>query len=196
MAPAASWSSWADALHMFQDRLPAVAQSVSDQLESGSLQDAAEALDRSGFVGRPSREQLRAGVRLPLDTVAEPGEWSRTPLPGYCSYCPVICCEPSPLAVSFRTRSQRTSVRSTHWTEVHAAAWCVQNSPLTGSHCECGTRLDQLGRHRGPCPRSVRLRSRAVAPERTLARICREAGAVVRTNVMLSEGHEHQCVGS
>ena len=32
-----------------------------------------------------------------------------------------------------------------------------------------------------------RLRSRAVAPERTLARICREAGAVVRTNLMLRD---------
>ena len=65
---------------MYQDRLPAVAQSVSDQLESeetvgcvGSLQHAAEALDRSGFLG--SWEQLRAGVGPPPDTVAEPGEW-------------------------------------------------------------------------------------------------------------------------
>ena len=31
------------------------------------------------------------------------------------------------------------------------------------------------------------LRSRVVAPERTLARICREAGAVVRTNVLLRD---------
>ena len=29
MAPAACWASWADALPMFQDRLPAIAQSVS-----------------------------------------------------------------------------------------------------------------------------------------------------------------------
>ena len=35
--------------------------------------------------------------------------------------------------------------------------------------------------------RSGRLRSRPVAPERTLARICREAGANVRTNVMLRD---------
>ena len=57
----------------------------------------------------------------------------------------------------------------------------------TESRCECGACLDQLGRHRGACPESGRLRSRAVAPESTLARICFEAGAVVRTNVMLRD---------
>ena len=31
--------------------------------------------------------------------------------------------------------------------------------------------------HRGACPRSGRLKSRVTAPERTLARLCREAGA-------------------
>ena len=34
---------------------------------------------------------------------------SRTPLPGSRSFCPVICCEPSPLAVSLRTWSQQRS---------------------------------------------------------------------------------------
>ena len=58
---------------------------------------------------------------------------------------------------------------------------------ITDSHCECGGCLYQLGRNRGVCPKSGRLRSRAVAPERTLARICREAGAIVRTNVMLRD---------
>ena len=64
MAPAAYWASWADAPSMLRDRFPGVAQSVSDQLESvgtegcvGFLQHAAEALDRGGFVGRPSWEQ-------------------------------------------------------------------------------------------------------------------------------------------
>ena len=41
--------------------------------------------------------------------------------------------------------------------------------------------------HRAACPRSGRLRSRAVAPERTMARICREAGAIVRVNVKLRD---------
>ena len=58
---------------------------------------------------------------------------------------------------------------------------------LTESRCECGAALDKCGRHRGACPRSGRLKSRATAPERTLARVCREAGGTVRTHVKLRD---------
>ena len=37
------------------------------------------------------------------------------------------------------------------------------------------------------CSQSGRLRTRAMASERTLARVCREAGAIVRTNVKLRD---------
>ena len=40
---------------------------------------------------------------------------------------------------------------------------------MTEGRCECG----EGGRHRAPCPHSGRLRTRAVAPERTLARVLR-----------------------
>ena len=55
------------------------------------------------------------------------------------------------------------------------------------ARCESGLLLDTLGRHRAACPRSGRLRRRAVAPERTLAMVCREAGATVRCNGKLME---------
>ena len=42
---------------------------------------------------------------------------------------------------------------------------------VTDAVCECGCRLDTEGRHRAVCARSGRLRTRAVGPERTLARI-------------------------
>ena len=58
---------------------------------------------------------------------------------------------------------------------------------ITTSRCECGGSVDNLGRHRAACPRSGSLRARAVVPERTLARVCREAGAVVRRNVKLRD---------
>ena len=45
----------------------------------------------------------------------------------------------------------------------------------------------QSGRHRAACPCSGRLRSRALAPERTIAGVCREAGATVRCNAKLRE---------
>ena len=58
---------------------------------------------------------------------------------------------------------------------------------MTNGRCECGGPVDNLGRHRAACPRSGRLRTRAVVPERTLARVCREAGAVVLRNVKLRD---------
>ena len=93
MAPAAYWASWADALPMLQDRLPAIAQLVSDQLESdetegcvGFLQHAAEALDRSGFVAdlhgnNCEREfvlRLTRSLRLASGSMA--GNTTRLPL--------------------------------------------------------------------------------------------------------------------
>ena len=45
----------------------------------------------------------------------------------------------------------------------------------------------QSWRHRAACPRSRRLRTRAAATERTLARVCREAGTTVRFNVKLRD---------
>ena len=57
---------------------------------------------------------------------------------------------------------------------------------LTSRYCEgCGDALDEHGVHRAACTRTGRLRSRAVPLERTLARVCREAGATVRQNALL-----------
>ena len=58
---------------------------------------------------------------------------------------------------------------------------------MTEASCECGARLDICGRHRGACARSGRLRAKAVGPERSLARVCREAGATVTTNTLLRD---------
>ena len=58
---------------------------------------------------------------------------------------------------------------------------------VTESRCECGDWVDSKGRHRAACPRSGRLRTRAVAPERTWAQVLREAGANVRFNCLLRE---------
>ena len=58
---------------------------------------------------------------------------------------------------------------------------------VSEAQCECGLLLDVQGRHRAACPRSGRLKSIVEAPERTLARVCREAGATVRSNAMLRD---------
>ena len=58
---------------------------------------------------------------------------------------------------------------------------------VSEARCECGAILDREGRHRAACARSGRLKTRARAPERTLARVCREAGATVRYNARLRD---------
>ena len=51
----------------------------------------------------------------------------------------------------------------------------------------CGAPLDCRGQHRAACPRSGLLRARALPTERTLARVCREAGDTVRLNAKLRD---------
>ena len=55
------------------------------------------------------------------------------------------------------------------------------------ARCECHEMLDCQGRHRAACSRSGTLRTRAIASEKTLARVCREAGATVRCNCKLRD---------
>ena len=60
--------------------------------------------------------------------------------------------------------------------------------PLTEAVCEgCGKPLDEHGRHRAACPKTGRLKKRAGPLESALARVCREAGATVKTNVYLKD---------
>ena len=59
---------------------------------------------------------------------------------------------------------------------------------LTDSICEgCGAALDSLGLHRGACVRSGRLKLRAKPAESAMAAVCREAGALVKTEVRLRD---------
>ena len=66
---------------MISQRLPGVANDVVAQLNEEpegclvELQGAAIHLDRCGFIGRPSWEELQAGARPPVVDSAEPGDW-------------------------------------------------------------------------------------------------------------------------
>ena len=82
MAAGAYWASWADALHMIDERLPAVSATIVEHLTDGAadgcfgaLQRTADTLDRAGFVVRPSWQELQRGLRPPSPEHAEPGEW-------------------------------------------------------------------------------------------------------------------------
>ena len=59
--------------------------------------------------------------------------------------------------------------------------------PLTPKRCRCGGRLDSLSDHHSSCAQVGVLAQRARPLERAVARICREAGARVATNVALQE---------
>ena len=120
MAPAASWASWADALHMIAGRLPEGANTVLDQLSGrehlvgclGEVSAGADQLDRHVFVGRPSWVDLKDGARSPTARPSFTGAWGvatwlatsrvfrlRVPLLGDSDNCPVVCCRPGSRSV-------------------------------------------------------------------------------------------------
>ena len=90
------------------------------------------------------------------------------------------------LKVAFWSRHQRGVARLSHQLRIPAPARDIPRvdvGEVTEAWCLCGAPLDLLGRQRG----AGRLKSRAVPAERTLAQVCREAGAVVRSNVRLRD---------
>ena len=59
--------------------------------------------------------------------------------------------------------------------------------PLTSRVCRCGRPLDSCGHHRAACSRAGVLGSRGDVLESAAARVCREAGGRVSTNVFLRD---------
>ena len=59
--------------------------------------------------------------------------------------------------------------------------------PLTACRCRCGRLMDVFGHHRAACATGGVLGRRGFELESTAARVCREAGGRVRTNVLLRE---------
>ena len=62
-----------------------------------------------------------------------------------------------------------------------------QTLPLSVRSCRCGLLLDVFGHHRAACARVGMLGRRGFALESIAARICREAGGRVRTNVLVRD---------
>ena len=150
-----------------------------------------------------TRLQLRAGARPPVALDAEPGEWQHgwqfhaSSLLEHHFRETVLLARPCPddqvphlrshsgpgsSDVLCGAPSQPEFVVEPHLFRALVMERLRLPLDITEARCECGCRLDFEGRHRGACPRSGRLRTRAVGPERSLARVCREAGASVRCN--------------
>ena len=215
MAAGAYWSSWADALAMIHQRLPRVANRITDRLEGVAaargclteLREVADRLDRQGFVGRPGWGELKLGARPPPVHTVEPGEWAHgwqyhaSSVSEYHFRETVVLPQSSAShQAHLRSHSGGGSSNVLHGCPtspeftVEAALFRTLilerwRLPLavTEGRCECGDRVDSKGCHRAACPHSKRLRTRAVGPERTLARVFREAGATVRFNCPLRE---------
>ena len=218
LAPAACWASWADAMPMLQERVPDATEVLARELARmpvegclGELHTACGILDRQCVVNRPSWEELLAGARPTPPLVAEPREWQH----GWQYYTSSASDhhfrETVVLAQSHA--SDQAHLRSHSGPGAGAVLHDAPTGPefqvqpilfrtlilerlrlpllLTEAMCECGGQNDLLGRHRAACPRSGRLKRRAVPTEITMARICREAGATVRRNVKLRDMNVH-----
>ena len=59
--------------------------------------------------------------------------------------------------------------------------------PLTARNCRCGHHFDVFGHHRAACARAGVLSRRGYARESVIARVCREAGGRVTTNVLVRD---------
>ena len=200
---------------MIDQRLLVVAANVAHKLtveeELGGcldeLRNAAAHLDRDGFIGRPHWHDLRTGIRPGATHGAELGEWPH----GWQYYAS------SSSEHSFRKNvvlnqscaADQAHLRSHSGPGASEALsvcpskpeFCIEAGlfrtlvlerlrlPLQVSEalCECGIVLDRQGQQRAACARSGRLKTRAMAPERALARVCREAGATVRRNGRLRD---------
>ena len=215
MRHSAYWASWADSLQMISQSLPVVATQVLAHLTMdqratgclGELQEATDRLDHEGFVSKPEWTALRDGTRPPQADASEPGEWQH----GW-QYHASSSSEHhfrKSVVIAQSSVGDQAHLRSHSGPGASAVLLGCPTScefqlqpdtfrvltlerlrlpiHVTEARCSCGAPLDLLGRHRGACPRSGRLKSRAVPTEHTLARVCREAGAVVRSNVKLRD---------
>ena len=211
--PGAFWASWADALHMIDKRLPALSRTVVREGGSGQCfrrfwteavllhdqhgKSCARARDLLFLLSAPNQvtgSMAGSTTRLPLPNSTFGRRWyllsrsllTRLTCALILAQLPARCCTELHQDLSFKLAPDlfQTLVLER------------MRLPLQVSeaHCECRLPLDVQGRHRAACPRSGRLKSRAQAPDRTLARVCCEAEchSALQRNVA---GHEH-CSGS
>ena len=212
LATPAYWASWADALQVLGRQAPQQAATLLHQFQSEepppSIREAAEAaaqLQQHGFEP-PAWDQLMNNQPVPPDPHPHEGPnimkgWQQ----GAANACHTTfqaelhsCLDPASQAL---LESQRGPHASKPFTTIPYHADSTYEShlfrilllrrlrlpiPLTASHCRCRRALDPYGDHRAACAQSGILRNRAGPLERATARMCREAGARVTTNTLLT----------
>ena len=192
------WASWADTLPVVRMRHRAIAESFVEALVTGvgpvSLVEAEDCRrNLTGVMGfePPSWSALVAGARPLPPPLDDPGGWrtgwqheaaSRVER-HFCDTglravpCPVLLC---PLRQRFHTRIESHLFRLLLLRRLRLPL------PPCVPVCRCGRPLDSFG-HRAACPRAGLLARRGFAVEMAAAKVCREAGARVTTNVLVCD---------
>ena len=210
----ACWASWADTLPMVQSRHPQIADIMVYQLEGvtespcmGAASSAAAELDELDDLVVPRWSELAAGSRPPSREPEhhEPG----APRHGW-QHEAAVCVERryrDDSLFSRMTALEKAMVRSPAGPNAGVALSTCPCSPLSRIEsplfrvllqrrlslplplsnriCRCGLPNDQFGHHRAACSRTGLLGRRGFPLESAAARICREAGGRVATNMFV-----------
>ena len=202
----AFWASWADSLPMVRERHPEVANLV-DALDSdpaspilSAVVEAVRAVQVGGFV--PPMVSVLHRVSLmssSLVVLAEGGNTKQLASQKGCTVTRGSC--PDSLTASgrcaLRAAGSGLALSSTpscpalridsHLFRVLLLRRLRLPLPPVSRTCRCGRLLDPFGHHCAACSRAGVLGRRGFALESVGARICREAGALVSTNVFVRD---------
>ena len=202
--------SWADSIKMISERHPEVSttilRAVDEQHASPSFMvvSSVQSLEEAGFVP-PSWEQLASGA-VEVPDVFDPDEPAQEGVAGTAARAvethfweglmPTISRDASllrsqggplasvPLTIFPTDRTCRFDVQLFRILLLRRLRFPL---PLTTRWCVCGHHLNNLGHHRAACSVAGILGRRGFQLETAAARICREAGARVRTNVFVRD---------
>ena len=206
--PAAHWASWTDALKMIKQRHPGVVDMIVRSLvrhencsSIQSLLRCVDALVTAGF-DVPSWEdlaegrrpegtsedgdlcQLRIGWQKQAATCLEKQFLSRDVWPGLLEHERAMLLSQQGLILFPTDRVSRFDSQPFRILLLRRLQLPLS---LSVRSCRCGRPLDTLGHHRAACATAGVLGRRGWALESVAARVCREAGARVRTNVFVRD---------
>ena len=212
---AAYWASWADTLPMIQARVPAVAARLVELLSAPSgapaipctrqAEQASMLLAADGFQP-PSWPELAGGLRPAQDAELELGEFLRGWQRVASDHRDLADRDALLESLDASGRALLLSQAGTYagrvfnllptspefrFPDSHMRVLLLRRLrmplPITERQCRCRRFLDPLGDHRAACSIAGVLGPRGHALERATARMCREAGARVSTNVALRD---------
>ena len=208
--PAAHWASWADTVAMVQERHPEVATILVENLTHhtaatsvSSVQQCQRRLAGAGFE-LPTWDRLVEGQRPSAsdDDEASWGGWQQRASEmlerdHFSTVRPTLTESEQAMVLSQKnplSAEPFVCVPTSRETRFDSAVFRVLllrrlQLPLhlSAPVCRCGRLSDVLGHHQSACATTGVLGRRGFAVESAAARICREGGGHVRTNVLVRD---------